>query len=262
MESTTVSTGSGDKKACPRGHWKPAEDEKLRQLVEQFGPHNWNSIAEKLQGRSGKSCRLRWFNQLDPRINRSPFTAEEEESLLAAQRVHGNKWATIAQLFPGRTDNSVKNHWHVIMARRHRERLKLMRKRTYQDFTSQLTFEVGDGTNSTSIPASAFFGSKILLVPQGYGSERRNCSSFRCSCCTYETSHLHDQSIRHCHQTYRSLRAFEDGHSKRAAAPNSKFSSEYDSCVDHAIRRGDDNEQNERGKNVAFIDFLGVGITQ
>lgn len=53
MESTATSTGSGDMKACPRGHWKPSEDAKLRQLVEQFGPHNWNSIAEKLQGRSG-----------------------------------------------------------------------------------------------------------------------------------------------------------------------------------------------------------------
>ncbi|CAL9113747.1 unnamed protein product [Musa textilis] len=261
MASTTTSTGSGDMKACPRGHWKLSEDAKLRQLVDKFGPHNWNSIAEKLQGRSGKSCRLRWFNQLDPRINRSPFTAEEEERLLAAQRVHGNKWALIAQLFPGRTDNSVKNHWHVIMTRWHRERLKLTRKRTYQDFTSQQPFEVGDGTNGTTIPASAFFGSRVHLVPQGIGSERRKCFSFICSCCTFETSQLHDQSIRHRHQTYRSLRACEDDHYKRAAAPNSKFSSEYDSYVGHAIRRGDDNEQNGRGKNVPFIDFLGVGIT-
>lgn len=46
-------TSSDDTKTCPRGHWRPAEDEKLRQLVEQFGPQNWNSIAEKLQGRSG-----------------------------------------------------------------------------------------------------------------------------------------------------------------------------------------------------------------
>jgi myb proto-oncogene protein len=40
--------------SCPRGHWRPDEDEKLRQLVEKYGPRNWNSIAEKLEGRSGR----------------------------------------------------------------------------------------------------------------------------------------------------------------------------------------------------------------
>ena len=44
---------TGQSKLCARGHWRPAEDSKLKELVALYGPQNWNLIAEKLEGRSG-----------------------------------------------------------------------------------------------------------------------------------------------------------------------------------------------------------------
>ncbi|CAA3016095.1 Transcription factor MYB44 [Olea europaea subsp. europaea] len=93
-------------KVCLTGRWRPSEDEKLEQLVAQYGPQNWNAIAEKLGGRTGKSCRLRWHNQLDPMINKRAFSKEEEERLLAVHRVIGNKWALIAKKISNRYTNS------------------------------------------------------------------------------------------------------------------------------------------------------------
>lgn len=52
-QSLCAKSGGGHTKLCARGHWRPAEDAKLKDLVSRFGPQNWNLIAEHLQGRSG-----------------------------------------------------------------------------------------------------------------------------------------------------------------------------------------------------------------
>lgn len=68
--------GQGSNKSLDKikGPWSPEEDAILSQLVSNFGARNWSLIARGIPGRSGKSCRLRWCNQLDPAVKRKPFT--------------------------------------------------------------------------------------------------------------------------------------------------------------------------------------------
>ncbi|XP_073124402.1 uncharacterized protein [Henckelia pumila] len=119
MEVSKTGNGANKKKfTCNKFHWKPEEDAQLTYLVKTIGPNNWELIANKFEGRTGKSCRLRWVNQLHPEIVKTPFTLEEKRRLLDLHELYGKKWAIISKHFNGRTDNQVKNQYHVLVGSR------------------------------------------------------------------------------------------------------------------------------------------------
>lgn len=68
------------------------------------GIFKWSDVAKQfiVAKRSGKQCKERWMNHLDPNLKKHPWTHDEDLQLLEAQRRLGNSWTKIALEIDGR----------------------------------------------------------------------------------------------------------------------------------------------------------------
>ena len=94
--------------------WTDEEDNRLRELTQIHGTSKWALIAESFQERTGKQCRERWHNHLAPQIKKGDWEEDEDAIIVTLQRQHGNQWSLFSRYLSGRTDNAIKNRFHVI----------------------------------------------------------------------------------------------------------------------------------------------------
>ena len=101
-----------------KGSWTREEDEIILNFVMVNGDKDWANLALLLKGRTGKQCRERFKNHLDPNLAHTEWTYEDDNKLIELHEQLGNAWTKIATHFTGRTDNYIKNRWNSTLKKR------------------------------------------------------------------------------------------------------------------------------------------------
>ncbi len=96
-----------------KGKWTSEEDEHLLQLIQKNG-FDWKLISCDFPQRSLTQIKQRFFNCLDPKINKNKLSEKEDRILVRQYRIHGPDWKRIALFFENRPTNLIKNRFYAL----------------------------------------------------------------------------------------------------------------------------------------------------
>ncbi|KAA8495387.1 Myb-related protein A [Porphyridium purpureum] len=116
--SENVSGRHAGESESVRRFWTKEEDEQLMQLIEKHGPRHWDYLASLMDTRSGQQVRLRYNNHLrfTEEQKHSKFTPAQDKLILEAGKSNVRKWTVLARQM-GKSHNSIKNRYHVLLRR-------------------------------------------------------------------------------------------------------------------------------------------------
>ncbi|KAL4903518.1 hypothetical protein BDW74DRAFT_179934 [Aspergillus multicolor] len=104
----------------PRRNWTAEEDMVLREEVEKAQAASnttvsWNEIASSLPGRTNKDCRKRFYGAISTKVNKGPWTEDEDDRLRNAVDEYGPKWTAVASVVGSRLPDQCSKRWsHAI----------------------------------------------------------------------------------------------------------------------------------------------------
>ena len=97
-----------------KGKWSLREDLQLVISMKVIGDKNWSMISKWIPNRTDVQCRERYWNILDPKINHTNWSSEEDNKLLEAWEKLDFKWSQIAMVMGTRTDNQWWRRYNIL----------------------------------------------------------------------------------------------------------------------------------------------------
>ncbi|RAO64727.1 uncharacterized protein BHQ10_000739 [Talaromyces amestolkiae] len=92
-----------------KGLWSQEENKRLHEGVAKYSTV-WTEVAQVVGTRQPDQCAKRWQHFLDPDLDRSEWTPEEDNILLAEVEKRGRNWAQIVdEVLHRRSANDAKN---------------------------------------------------------------------------------------------------------------------------------------------------------
>jgi hypothetical protein len=139
--NTNGEKGSGKKKAGPKV-WTKEEDQMLLNMVQNMRmPMKWSVVAQQMPDRTGKQCRERYVNHLNPRLKATDWSPVEDSTIFHLYNTTGSHWAKMSKMIPGRTDNGIKNRFHNLRRQLEREDEHRLRLSKTEDFSEEIRLD-------------------------------------------------------------------------------------------------------------------------
>jgi hypothetical protein len=141
-DSSDKGPSSGGKKKSGPKTWSKEEDTQLLSMVQKMRmPIKWSLVSQSMPDRTGKQCRERYVNHLNPRLKSCDWSPAEDATIFHLYNTCGSQWAKMSKMIPGRTDNGIKNRFHNLRRQLEREDEHRVRLSKPEDFPDEVQLD-------------------------------------------------------------------------------------------------------------------------